>query len=81
LDRYLARTGYDSQQTDDPERPDRQDNLWTSVPGDYGAHGPFDASARSQSLQLRLEERRGLALLAAGAVGAAAAFVWGARRA
>jgi NAD(P)-dependent dehydrogenase (short-subunit alcohol dehydrogenase family) len=81
LDRYLARTGYDSQQTDEPERPDRPDNLWTSVPGDYGARGPFDASARSRSMQLRLEEHRGLALLAAGAAGAAAAFAWRARRA
>jgi NAD(P)-dependent dehydrogenase (short-subunit alcohol dehydrogenase family) len=75
LDRYLAKTGYDSQQTDEPERPDRPDNLWAPLPGDHGAHGPFDASARSRSLQLRFEEHRGLALLAAGAAGAAI-FFW-----
>ena len=27
-DRYLARTGYDAQQTDEPEDPGRPDNLW-----------------------------------------------------
>jgi NAD(P)-dependent dehydrogenase (short-subunit alcohol dehydrogenase family) len=80
LDAYLAKTGYDSQQTDEPEHPDRPDNLWTSLPGDYGARGAFDARAHSQSLQLRLEEHRGLALLAAGAAGIAAALAWRMRR-
>ncbi len=36
LDRYLAATGVDSQQTDEPEDPDRLDNLWAPVPGDHG---------------------------------------------
>ena len=44
-DRYLARNGYDGQQTDEPVEPDRRDNLWESVPGDWGAHGDFDARA------------------------------------
>jgi NAD(P)-dependent dehydrogenase (short-subunit alcohol dehydrogenase family) len=43
MDRYLARTGYDSQQTDEPADPDRPDNLWHPVPGDHGAHGRFDS--------------------------------------
>src|ERR1043165_2846453 len=34
LDRYLAATGYDSQQYDGPEDPDRAHNLWQPVPGD-----------------------------------------------
>src|SRR3954463_13677326 len=46
LDHYLARTGYDSQQHDGAEDPNRPDNLWQPVPGDYGAHGAFDARAR-----------------------------------
>jgi hypothetical protein len=54
LDRYLARMGYDAQQTDQPVAPDRPDNLYTTIPGDHGAHGPFTAPARSQSLQLWL---------------------------
>src|SRR5205823_7736774 len=41
LDRYLAMTGYDSQQTDRPADPNRPDNLWQPLPGDHGAHGRF----------------------------------------
>ena len=41
LDRYLARTGYDAQQTDEPADPYRPDNLWRPLPGDHGAHGRF----------------------------------------
>ena len=52
LDRYLARTGYDSQQYDGAEDPNRPDNLWHPVPGDHGAHGAFDARARVWSPQL-----------------------------
>src|SRR5213596_2438435 len=51
LDRYLARTGYDSQQYDGPEDPNRPDNLWRPVSGDHGAHGAFDAPARECSPQ------------------------------
>ena len=40
LDRYLARTNYEAQQSEEPEDPDRPDNLWSPVPGDPGAHGP-----------------------------------------
>src|SRR6266513_1470397 len=58
LDRYLARTGYDSQQYDGPEDPTRPDNLWHPVPGDHGAHGTFDARARSWSPQLWTSEHR-----------------------
>ncbi|HZD09997.1 MAG TPA: SDR family oxidoreductase, partial [Candidatus Binatia bacterium] len=50
--RYLARTGYKSQQTGEPRDPDRPNNLWEPVPGDHGAHGVFDARAREHSWQL-----------------------------
>ena len=50
LDRYLGKTGYDSQQTDQPEPAGRPDNLWQPVdqaPGsDHGAHGEFDEKSR-----------------------------------
>ena len=52
LDHYLARNGFDTQMTDEPEDPDRPDNLWEPVPGDHGAHGRFDRLARSSSWQL-----------------------------
>ncbi|MGE5227811.1 MAG: SDR family oxidoreductase [Planctomycetaceae bacterium] len=54
LDRYLARTGFASQQTDEPENPDRPDDLWDPVPGDRGAHGRFGDRAHGWSLQERL---------------------------
>lgn len=43
LDRYLARTGYDSQQTDQPDNPQRRHNLWAPADDekDHGAHGDF----------------------------------------
>ena len=60
LDRYLARIGYDSQQYDDKEDPNRPDNLWQPVPGDHGAHGAFDARACNWSAQWWTSEHRGL---------------------
>lgn len=71
LDRYLARTGFDSQQTDEPEQP-RPDNLFSPVPGDSGAHGPFDSRATSRDpSRLLLRRRRAIAL--GGLFGAAIA--------
>jgi NAD(P)-dependent dehydrogenase (short-subunit alcohol dehydrogenase family) len=61
LDRYLARTGYDSQQTKEPTDPDQPSNLWQPVdraPGtDQGAHGVFDAQSHAHSTQLSVTER------------------------
>ena len=70
-DRYLARQGYDSQQYDGHEDPQRPSNLWEPVPGDHGAHGDFDARAREHSSELWLETHP--AWLAAGAIGLLAA--------
>jgi NAD(P)-dependent dehydrogenase (short-subunit alcohol dehydrogenase family) len=61
LDRYLARTGFDSQQTDERAVPGRPNNLWQPVdqaPGsDEGAHGVFDSRAHGRSAQLTVTER------------------------
>jgi NAD(P)-dependent dehydrogenase (short-subunit alcohol dehydrogenase family) len=65
-DRYLARNGFDAQQTDELVDPDRPDNLFEPVPGDQGAHGPFDDQSRDRSIQLRLAKHR-LPLLAGAA--------------
>lgn len=51
LDKYLAETGFDGQQTDEPESPDRKDNLYEPLPGDHGAHGDFDAEATNTSAE------------------------------
>ncbi|PYL59487.1 MAG: short-chain dehydrogenase [Verrucomicrobia bacterium] len=58
LDHFLARTGYESQQYDGKEDPNRPDNLWRPVRGDHGAHGAFDARAISCSPQLWASEHR-----------------------
>lgn len=71
LDHYLGRTGFDSQQHDGAEDPNRPNNLWESVPGDFGAHGSFNARAHSQSLELWMDRH---ALLLLGS----AAFAFGA---
>lgn len=56
LDRYLARTGFASQQTGQEADPHRPSNLWEPVddaPGaDHGAHGAFDDRALRRSPQL-----------------------------
>jgi NAD(P)-dependent dehydrogenase (short-subunit alcohol dehydrogenase family) len=57
-DRYLARTGYDSQQIDEPVPLDRADNLFEPVPGDFAAHGRFDDCAKPRSVQLWLTRHR-----------------------
>jgi NAD(P)-dependent dehydrogenase (short-subunit alcohol dehydrogenase family) len=59
LDRYLARTGYDSQQTNEPLEDEREGNLVEPVPGDFGAHGRFDdrAKGRSRLLDFRIRLR------------------------
>lgn len=70
LDRYLGRTGYASQQTDQPERPGRPDNLWQPVQADVGAHGRFDDIARRWSPQIWLSEhRRALGLMGLAVLG------------
>jgi NAD(P)-dependent dehydrogenase (short-subunit alcohol dehydrogenase family) len=60
LDRYLGHTGYESQQTNEPEDPARADNLWHAVDSDrdFGAHGSFDARARHYSVQVWADLRR-----------------------
>jgi NAD(P)-dependent dehydrogenase (short-subunit alcohol dehydrogenase family) len=71
LDRQLARTAVEGQQSRDPVEPDRRDNLFEPVPGDHGAHGRFDAKARERSPLLWASENRGwIAAGAAIAIGA-----------
>jgi short-subunit dehydrogenase len=65
-DWYLARTGYESQQTDQPVDEYRPDNLYEPVPGDQGAHGIFDEEAHEESPQLWATEHLGLLALAGG---------------
>jgi NAD(P)-dependent dehydrogenase (short-subunit alcohol dehydrogenase family) len=74
-DRYLAKTGFDSQQTGDPadERRRDTDYLFSPVPGDHGAHGAFGDEAKARSTQVALAEHRNAIAAALGAGVAAVA--------
>ncbi|HEX3390132.1 MAG TPA: SDR family oxidoreductase [Streptosporangiaceae bacterium] len=87
LDRYLARTGYSSQEDDRPEPASRRVNLWGPADGpsghDYTAHGRFDSTAKPRSVQLWASQHHGLlggALLGLASAGAAAVLFGRARR-
>jgi NAD(P)-dependent dehydrogenase (short-subunit alcohol dehydrogenase family) len=72
LDRYLARNGYQAQQTAEPVSRDRPNNLFAPLRGNFGAHGPFDRRAHRRSPQLWLTEHRrwvlGALMLGVGAM-------------
>jgi NAD(P)-dependent dehydrogenase (short-subunit alcohol dehydrogenase family) len=71
LDRYLARTGYRSQQTAAPHDPNDSGNLWQPADGadgtDHGAHGRFDERASGRSPLMWVQHHRALAAAVAGA--------------
>jgi len=72
IDRYLARTGYDAQQTREPIDPNRPDNLFEPAPGNWGADGIFTDRSSRHSAQLWATTHRALVVLAgAGVAGAA----------
>ena len=85
LDRYLARTGFDAQQTPTDKPADQPANLWEPADGsdgrDFGAHGLFDDRAHQRSLQVWASQHHGVlaavggaCLLAGAAAAARAAF-------
>jgi short-subunit dehydrogenase len=64
LDRYLARTGVKSQQTDRPVEDNplsERGNLWepADTGRDFGSHGAFDGQAKDQSLQQKVAHLTG----------------------
>ncbi len=72
LDRYLARTGFKSQQTDQPQPPDAPANLFEPLDGsgghDFGAHGEFDSRSHRKDPQVWASEHHGLLAAAGGAL-------------
>jgi NAD(P)-dependent dehydrogenase (short-subunit alcohol dehydrogenase family) len=52
IDRYLARSGYSGQLTNERCDPEAPGNLFDPVKGDYGAHGRFDDRARTGSWEM-----------------------------
>jgi NAD(P)-dependent dehydrogenase (short-subunit alcohol dehydrogenase family) len=75
LDRYLARTGYDGQQSAQDTRPEIGENLYAPVPGDQGAHGDFDYKAHGRSPETWLSLHRRSVLGALAGVAAAVTLV------
>ncbi|MGZ4632706.1 MAG: SDR family oxidoreductase [Actinomycetes bacterium] len=80
LDRYLGRTGFDAQQTDEPRDPNAPENLWAPADGpdgkDFGAHGVFDDTAHSRSYQLWASQHHGVVGAAVAATAAALVTAW-----
>lgn len=80
LDKYLAKSGFQSQQTSEPEDPTRPDNLWEPVDAneDHGAHGHFDSRSHSFSMQAWADLHRGVVgAVVGGAAGLAGALIYG----
>lgn len=76
LDHYLAWKCYDAQQAAQPVDPDRPNNLFHPLAGDYGAHGRFDQGAREESLQFVLNRHRAWVGVAAAGLAAYAIHFW-----
>ena len=78
LDRYLARTGFDSQQTSDRKPADQPANLWEPADAgrDYGAHGKFDDKANARSPQLWASQHHGTIAAGAATLGGLLAWAW-----
>lgn len=77
LDRYMASSAVQGQQTSDPLSADRPDNLYEPVSGNPGAHGEFDRQAHSHSIQLWVTTHRKWVFLAGGlAAGLLAGSAW-----
>lgn len=83
LDRYLARTGYSSQQSGEPSNPSRPHNLWHPADGrdgwDFGREGVFADRAHPRSTQLWMAQHP-LAIGVAGGLGGALAALWNLQR-
>jgi NAD(P)-dependent dehydrogenase (short-subunit alcohol dehydrogenase family) len=81
LDRYLARTGYDSQQTAEPAGQGQPDNLLQPVDGvnghDFGAHGAFDGRSHDHSSQAWLSRHAGLSSAVLGGAAVLGGFLAG----
>ncbi len=84
LDRYLARTGFASQQTDEPPPSDAPVNLWEPADSDhgkdFGARGAFDSRAHRSDPQLWASQHHGLLGALVAGVGVTVGAGWWARR-
>jgi short-subunit dehydrogenase len=82
-DWYLGKTGYSSQQTQEPTKPGRPDNLYQPADSgrDFGAHGDFDDKAKPFSWETELIMNRQWVIGGIALAGAAAGAIALAKRA
>ena len=84
LDRYLARTGFTAQQTDERRSPEQPVNLWEPADGrdgrDFGAHGIFDRRAHAASVQQMVSHHYPRVAAVGGAAVALTGAAWAAAR-
>lgn len=65
-DYVLAKTGFAGQQTNEPESPDRKNNVWEPIHEDRGAYGEFGDIAAKKSPMLWMSLHRNLVRAIAG---------------
>jgi NAD(P)-dependent dehydrogenase (short-subunit alcohol dehydrogenase family) len=71
-DWVLSREGYSGQQTNQPEPPDRKNNVWEPVHEDRGAYGDFGKISTNKSFTLWASMNRNIVRTIAGATAVAA---------
>jgi short-subunit dehydrogenase len=79
LDHYLANNGFKSQITNEPDDPNRPNNLYEPVKGDFEARGRFSDKAKPSSPQLWATLHRGPIAIGAGIAAAAGLALFGFR--
>lgn len=82
LDRYLGRSGYESQQIEgEPRDPNAPDNLFRYVPGRHSARGRFTDRSRASSIELSISLYPGAWILSLlGGIGLASLVAFRNRR-
>jgi NAD(P)-dependent dehydrogenase (short-subunit alcohol dehydrogenase family) len=84
LDWYLARTGFEGQQTDEKAQPDDPQNLWHPADGeggrDFGADGRFTPGSWTRDPQIWASRHHGVVAAVAGVAAASTAALLGRRR-
>ena len=81
LDRYLGKTGYDSQQiTNEPKNPNTPNNLYEYVPGTHSAVGKFKRRMKQTSVEVFITLHRHWFVLGAVAAFGAGATAIAAKR-
>ena len=68
MDRFLARSGVEGQETETPVRADRKDNLFEPVTPLHGTHGHFDAEAKPRAFFASGQAARAAVIMAGAAV-------------